>query len=72
MDIIGRKTTMLDGSKVYDINIPCNSNPMYGHKVIITCESEKDAHAFVAGLEKLLEKHTVERFTDIDMEIEEE
>lgn len=71
MKIIGKQTTLMDGSKVYDINIPCNSNPDYGHKVIISCATEQDAIEFVSGLEKLLEKHTVERFTDIDMEGEE-
>jgi len=60
MQIRIKETELFDGSKVHDINIPCNSNPAFGHKVIISCVSELDAHEFAFQLKALIDKHTVE------------
>ena len=56
-----KETIMLDGNKVFDVNVFANSNSRYGHKAIFTCESEAAALAFFAGLKALVEKHTVEK-----------
>jgi len=66
MKIVEKTTTLTDGSTVFDINIFCNSRRRIGEeaKVIISCCTERDATEFLAGLKKLLERHTVETFGD--------
>ena len=63
MKITGKFTTMFDGQKVFDINIPCNSKDQ--KRVIITCDTKQQAIDFVSDFEKLLEKHTIESIESI-------
>ena len=60
-----KESRMLDGSKVYDVNIYANSNPDYGNMCIFTCESEDAAIHFFAELTKLVEKYTVETIEEV-------
>lgn len=72
MRITGKITELVDGTKVYDINIPCNSNPKFGNKVIITCDNQEKAFKFVNGFLELVNEHTTLMIDEIDMEMIEE
>ena len=60
-----KETKMLDGWTVFDVNLFANSNPKFGHMCIFTCNTEKDAQAFMDGLKRLMEEHTVEGLESI-------
>jgi len=60
-----KETTLMDDSKVFDVNIFANSNPKFGTKAIFSCPSEKDSIAFAEGLTKLIEKHTNEIWEEV-------
>ena len=51
-----------DGSPVFDVDIFVNGrDKLTGErKCIFSCTSEKAARAFLDGLQKLVEQHTVE------------
>lgn len=65
MKIKGKFTRLLDGGRVYDVNLLVNSRSK--KYVIISCDSEHKAINFVSDFAKLLKKHTVERITEISM-----
>lgn len=70
MKIKGKFTTLLDNKRVYDVDILVNSRSK--KYVIISCDSEQNAIDFVNGFKKLLDKYTIERLKEIDMETGEE
>jgi len=65
MKVERKETIMLDGGKVFDVNILANSNPKFGHKAVFTCETETAALSFFYGLKALVEKHTVEKIEEV-------
>ena len=65
-----KETTLTDGSKVFDLDLIANGkmnsfglNPKT--MCIFSCTSEKDINEFFLGLEKLVEKHTLETLEEI-------
>jgi hypothetical protein len=71
MDFKIKTTKLTDGSKVFDVDVFSNGDDapwsdIAGRKMcIFSCTSEKDALAFFAGLEKLVEKHTLETLNEV-------
>ena len=57
-----KQTTLSDGSKVWDVDLHPNGKDRItgAPKCIFSCTSEKDMRQFFAGLEKLIEQHTVD------------
>lgn len=64
MKFIFKETTLTDGSTVQDVQLIANGARGVGITAkplcIFSCTSERDALAFLNGLEKLVEKHTLE------------
>ena len=67
MKIKGKFTTLLDNERVYDVNLVVNSRSK--KYVIISCNCKQDAINFVSEFVKLLDKFTIDRITEIDMEM---
>lgn len=67
MKIKGKFTALLDGDRVYDVNLVVNSRSK--KYVIISCNSKQNAIDFISEFEKLLDKYTIDRVESIDMEM---
>jgi hypothetical protein len=68
MKFIFKETTLTDGSTVQDVQLIANGQSGAGITAkpicIFSCTSERDALAFLNGLEKLMELHTLERLEE--------
>lgn len=66
MKIATKETTLMDGSKVHDVNLFPNGGSPMNRKVIISCHSKSAADKFMVQFKNLLEEHTIECLEDID------
>jgi len=62
MKFIFKETFLTDGSSVHDIQLIATgvSTITQAPLCIFSCTSEKDARAFLLGINRLVEKHTLE------------
>ena len=65
-----KETTLTDGSKVIDVDLFPNGHENPGEVLnrpmcIFSCNSKNDARRFFWGLERLIEKHTMETLEEI-------
>jgi hypothetical protein len=68
MVFIKKETIMMDGEKVFDIDLIANGALTGVGKpiCIFTCRTKADAGAFLIGLTKLVTDHTVEIMENFD------